>query len=198
MKGSPVPRTAPWRGSLQRSRSSVRTPPQGPAVWGSGPRSTQTQVSSADQNLPPHPLLMEGHRATERAGDRLCARGHPVGGGSGPTRSGAKKERKRMHQVSQAVTRETALPGGWGTRGQPPRAGQMEGEPGPHWGGLTLPLHAGTRGHLLPGPRSISAPHTISRSLGTSIISKHRAVNEEPGGGGWDLGGGRVPEATGS
>ena len=85
-----------------------------------------------------------------------------------------------------------------GTRGQPPRARQMKGEPGPHWGGLTLPLHAGTRGHLLPGPRSISAPHTISRSLGTGVISKHRAVNEEAGRGRWDLGGGRVPEATGS
>ena len=107
---------------MQRLQSSVRTPPQGPAVWGSGPRSTQTQVSSADPNLPPHPLLLEGHGATEQAGDHLCAWGHPVGGGTWAHALWSQK-RKWMPRAPRVVTWEAALPGG-GRGVNPPGPGR--------------------------------------------------------------------------
>lgn len=146
---------------------------------GSGPRSTQTRVSSADRTS--HHTRC-GWKDTEPQSGQgaACVPGAALWVEErGPTRSGIKKERKRMHRAPRAVTGEAALPRG--DTGSTPQ-GRADG------GGAGASLHAGTRGHLLPGPRSVSAPHTISRSLGTGVISKHRVVSEEAGGGGRDSG----------
>ena len=125
-------------GQLAEARKQRPRPAPGTRTAGSGPRSTQTQVSSADPNLQPRPLLLEGHGATGWGGTACAPRATLwVEGHRAMLSGGKKKENGRTEHPEQSWER-LHCPGG--KRGQASRAGQMWGSRASHWGGpMALP-----------------------------------------------------------